>query len=592
MAQQTRIGPNEVRLALRSCRGAFAGLAAFSAGINLLMLTGSLYMLQVYDRVLTGRSVETLVVISLVALAAFGLQGVLEAVRSRMLARVGAIVDDELSGPVRRALTLLALRGGAAGAALEPQRDLDALRGFLSGPGPTAILDLPFMPIFLMGCFLLHPWLGWLALAGMGVILILTLLIEWRSRRPSRAYGAAAVDRAALAEAGRRNAEALAALGMRDAFARRYAEANARQVAGGLALADAAGGLGAAAKTFRFLLQSVVLGLGAYLAIWGQISAGAMIAASIMTARALAPLEIAVSNWKGFLAARQGARRLSETLPGLVPARREVDLPAPRMSLLARDLFVAPPGRGEAVVGGLALDLKAGDGLGIIGPSGSGKSSLARALVGVWPAQRGDVRLDGAPLPFWEPERLGAHLGYLPQTVELFDGTVAENIARLDPAAPSEAVLAAAGAAGAHAMILGLPDGYDTRVGEGGTALSGGQRQRIGLARALYGEPFLVVLDEPNANLDAEGEEALAAAIRSVRDRGGIAVLVTHRPAGLACVDQVAVMAAGRIHALGPRDEMLAAMTRRQGVPPLRPVPAAAPAPAAAGPVPLVLAGP
>jgi ATP-binding cassette subfamily C protein PrsD len=316
------------------------------------------------------------------------------------------------------------------------------------------------------------------------------------------------------------------------------------------------------------VLQSAVLGLGAYLAMHNEISGGAMIAASIMTSRALAPIEIAVAHWKGFVAARQGLKRLRQVLdsPAFVEAER-TSLPAPCRELIADGLIVAAPGKQAPILQGASLALKAGQGLGIIGPSASGKSTLVRALVGVWRPLKGEVRVDGAALGQWEPSDLGRHVGYLPQDIELFEGTVAQNIARFDPDAKDEAIVAAAQAAGAHELILRLEQGYDTRIGEAGSSLSGGQRQRIGLARALYGKPFLVVLDEPNSNLDHDGDEALTQAIRSVRERGGIVIVVTHRQTAIAGVDHVAIMTEGRIQAIGPKEEILQKVLKQGGLP-------------------------
>jgi ATP-binding cassette subfamily C protein len=370
-------------------------------------------------------------------------------------------------------------------------------------------------------------------------------------------------ERQGLAETSRRNAEAVRALGMHGFLSDRFATANERHVQDALRASDAAAGIGAFAKIFRMTLQSGALGLGAYLVIRNEMSPGAMIAASILLSRALAPIEIAVANWRGFVAARQGYARL-QTILALVPKQAERHtLPAPHRTLTAQDLFVGPPGSPSPVVQAATFQLKAGQGLGLIGPSASGKSTLARGIVGVWASLRGEVRLDGATLDQWEPDSLGEHVGYLPQDVELFAGTIAENIARFRPNAPPEAVIAAAETAGAHEMILQLPDGYNTQIGEGGMALSGGQRQRIALARALYGEPFLVVLDEPNSSLDGAGDEALNRAILSVRQRGGIVVVITHRPAALGNVDLVAIMEGGRIRQFGARDEVLQAVMKR-----------------------------
>jgi ATP-binding cassette subfamily C protein len=547
----------------------------FSAVINILMLTGSIYMLQIYDRVLASRSLSTLVGISLIVLAAYLLQGALDALRSKMLARIGARFDELLSARIFELVTILPLKGPRSVSGLQPMRDLDQIRGFLSGLGPTALFDMPFMPIFFIGCFLIHPWLGVLALFGGVVIVGFTLLTEGRSRGPIKDMTQSGNERHAVAETSRRNAEAVRALGMRHVLSDRFAEANTRHVQDALRASDAAAGIGASAKVFRMILQSAGLGFGAYLVIQGELTGGAMIATSILMSRALAPIEIAVANWKGFISARQSYNRLQQTLSLIGPVRPDrLALPAPRSTLTVQDLIVGAPGSNQPIVAGVSLQLQAGQGLGLIGPSASGKSTMARALVGVWPALRGEVRLDGATLEQWEPDDLGRHIGYLPQDVELFEGTVAENIARFRPGASAESVIAAARAAGAHDMILQLPNGYDTRIGESGAVLSGGQRQRVALARALYDDPFLVVLDEPNASLDGAGDDALNQAILGVRQRGGIVVVITHRPAALGNVDVVGIMEAGRIKSIGPRDEVLKTVMRR---------PVAAPAAAPAG---------
>lgn len=554
--------------ALHACRSPLLVVALFSGVINVLMLSGSFYMLQVYDRVLSSRSVATLIGLSLLLLCAYCLQGFLDAVRLRLLVRIAASFDEQVSPAAFAAAQRLPLLGLRADLALQPIRDLDQIRGFLSSLGPTALFDMPWMPLFFACCFLLHPWLGWLAVAGGIVILVLALLTEYRSRETTKRQMASGAARLAIAEMSRRNAEALTAMGIAPSFQRKWRTANLRHIGDWLAGSDAAGGIGAFAKIFRMLVQSAMLGLGAYLAIRGEISGGAMIAASIMMSRALAPVEIAVAHWKGFVAARQGLARLQRVLdsPALLPRERLV-LPAPRQALAAVNLIVAAPGREAPILQGVSLRLEAGQGLGVIGPSASGKSTLVRALVGVWRPLKGEVRLDGAALEQWEPGDLGRHLGYLPQDIELFDGTIAENIGRFDPDATDKAIIAAAMAAGAHELIVRLENGYETRVGEGGAALSGGQRQRVGLARALYGEPFLVVLDEPNSNLDHDGDEALTAAVRGIRARGGIVIIVTHRQTAIAGVDQIAIMAEGRIQAIGPKEEILQKVLRQGGLP-------------------------
>jgi ATP-binding cassette subfamily C protein PrsD len=556
-----------VAAALASCRGSFTVVGLFSGVINLLMLSGSLYMLQVYDRVLSSRSLQTLIGLSLLLLAAYALQGFLDGLRVRLLARIGARFDEQVSPAAFAAAQKLPLLGFKAEQALQPVRDLDQVRGFLASLGPTALLDMPWLPLFLAGAFILHPWLGWLVVAGGLVIVLLTFLTELKSREASKAQLMSAGARQAIAEASRRNAEALTAMGMGPSFQRKWRELNQRHVRDWLSASDATSGIGAFAKVFRMVLQSAVLGLGAYLAMKGEISGGAMIAASIMTSRALAPIEIAVAHWKGFVAARQGLKRLRQVLdsPAFADAQRTA-LPPPRRELTADSLIVAAPGKQAPILHGVSLALKAGQGLGIIGPSASGKSTLVRALVGVWRPLKGEVRLDGAALGHWEPSELGRHIGYLPQDIELFEGTVAQNIARFDPDAKDEAIVSAAQAAGAHELILRLEQGYDTRIGEAGMSLSGGQRQRIGLARALYGEPFLTVLDEPNSNLDHDGDEALTQAIRKVRERGGIVIVVTHRQTAIAGVDHVAMMAEGRIQAFGPKEEILQKVLRQGGL--------------------------
>jgi ATP-binding cassette subfamily C protein PrsD len=565
---------SEVRDALKACRSAVGGVAVFSGIINFLMLTGSIYMLQIYDRVLSSRSISTLVGISLIVLAAYILQGSLDTIRSKMLARVGARFDELLSPRIFDLVTTLPLKGAKQSDSMQPIRDLDQIRGFLSGMGPTALFDMPFMPIFFACCFMIHPWQGWLAVCGGVVIIGLTLLTEAKSRGPIGDLNRSIGERHVIADTSRRNAEAVRALGMRGFLARRFAAVNTKHVADGLRASNAASGIGVAAKVFRMVLQSSALGLGAYLVIHGEMSGGSMIAASILMSRALAPIEVAVANWKGFISARQGYRRLEHIL-SVIPAQDpRLSLPAPTSTLMLQDIYVGPPGAQLPIVQGVSFQMQAGQGLGLIGPSASGKSTLARALVGVWPALRGEVRLDGATLDQWEPDALGRHIGYLPQDVELFDGTVAENIARFQPDASPEAVIAAAKTAGAHEMILQLSEGYDSRIGEGGAVLSGGQRQRVALARALYGDPFLVVLDEPNASLDGAGDEALNQAILSVRKRGGVVIVITHRPAALSQVDLVAIMDSGRLKNIGPRDEVLQSVMKRN----IAPAPVQAPA--------------
>jgi ATP-binding cassette, subfamily C, type I secretion system permease/ATPase len=553
----------EVQDALKTCFPSFAGVAVFSAVVNVLALTGSIYMLQVYDRVLSSRSIATLIGLSLITLAAFALSGGLDMLRGRMLARIGARFDELLSHRVFDLVATMPLKGARQAESMQPIRDLDTIRGFLSSLGPTALFDMPFMPIFLIGCFMIHPGIGVLSVVGGVVIIILTLYTDAKSKGPSFEVTKSGAERHAMAETSRRNAETIRANGMLGFLAKRYDEVHVRHVNDGLVASESSAGISAFAKVFRMVLQSAILGLGAYYVIQGQMSGGLMIAGSILMSRALAPIEIAVAHWKGFTASRQAYRRLAQIMT-IVPAQgQRMPLPAPKAALSVEDVYIGAPGASLPIVQAATLQLQAGQGLGLIGPSASGKSTLARALVGVWPTLRGEIRLDGAALDQWEPDPLGRHVGYLPQDVELFDGTVAENIARFHAQADPTAIIAAAKQAGVNDLILRLPQGYETRIGEGGMALSAGQRQRVALARALYGDPFLVVLDEPNSNLDHEGEEALAKAILGVRTRGGIVIVVSHRASALASVDLILVMREGKTQALGPRDEVIAKITRR-----------------------------
>lgn len=542
--------------ALSSCRRAFLAVALFSAAVNVLMLAGSLYMLQVYDRVLPSRSVPTLVALTIAIAVIYAVQGLFDALRQRILGRIGVALDQALSGEVARAILRNAALGGNEGGTMLA-RDLDAVRTFLSGLGPMALFDLPWIPLYVAACFLLHPVLGIILVGGASLLVALTLLTEVGTRRRVEEAGRAGAARSALLEQARRNGEVVAALGLTRRLVDRLDIHGDAAVAAQQRAADISGGLGAVSKVLRFMLQSGMLGAGAWLVIEGQASSGVMIASSVIASRALAPVELAISSWRPFLAARQAWQRLRHALGAPRPVALPVAPERARHRLTLDQMTVAAPGATTAILSQISFAVEAGQVLGVIGPSASGKSSLARVLVGVWPAARGELRLDGATLDQWPEDDRGAMLGYLPQDVELFDGTVAETIARFDPAATEEAVRAAARAAGAYDMILRLPQGFATRIGESGGILSGGQRQRLALARALYGDPFLVVLDEPNASLDAEGEAALVGAIRDVKGRGGICVVIAHRAAALATADLVLVLAEGRMQAFGPRDEVL-----------------------------------
>lgn len=538
------------------------------------MLTGAMFMLEVYDRVLPSRSMPTLVGLLILVAGLYAALGVLDAIRGRVLARIGGALDETLSGRVYDTLVRLPLRVGSRSEGNQPLRDLDAIRSYLGSLGPVALFDLPWIPLYLAVCFAFHPLIGYTALGGTVVLIALTVLTEALMRAPSKAATEAAVARNNLAEASRRNAEALTAMGMLARMAERWNEANRQYMGNQRRTSDIGGGLGSLSKVLRMMLQSGVLAVGAYLVIIQQASAGIIIAGSILAARALAPVDLTIAHWKGFVTARQSWQRLSKLLAALPAQPPPMLLQKPAQRLVVENVSAAPPGVQRIVVQDIGFRLEAGQGLGVIGPSGSGKSSLARLLVGVWQPLRGKVRLDGASLDQWSSDTLGAHIGYLPQDVELLSGTVAENIARFEPDADPKAVLAAAQAVGVHDMIVALPDGYGTAVGEHGLALSAGQAQRVALARAVYRNPFLVVLDEPNAHLDAEGDEALTRAILGVRERKGIVVVVAHRPSAIAGVDQLLVMNKGRVQAFGPKDEVLSKVLQKPAVPrPLKVVP-------------------
>jgi ATP-binding cassette subfamily C protein len=549
--------------ALAACRGAFYGTALISGMSNILMLTGAMFMLEIYDRVLPSRSMPTLVGLLVLAATLFTALGVLDAIRGRILVRVGGSLDEALSGRVYDTLMRLPLRVGGRSDGTQPLRDLDAVRSYLSGLGPVALFDLPWIPLYLAICFAFHPLIGLTALAGAIILIALTLLTEILMRAPTRAATEAAVVRSGLAEASRRNAEALVAMGMAGRIAARWNEANRRYMRSQQEASDLGGGLGASSKVLRMMLQSGVLAVGAYLVINQEASAGIIIAGSILSARALAPVDLAIANWKGFVAARQSWHRLNRLLMASPARSAPMELQAPARRLTVESVSGAPPGVTKIVVQDVTFDLEAGQGLGVIGPSGSGKSSLVRLLVGVWQPVRGNVRLDGAALDQWSPDALGRHIGYLPQDVELMAGTVAENIARFESEPDTAAVIAAAKTVGVHDLIVRLSAGYDTPIGEQGSALSAGQAQRVALARAFYRDPFLVVLDEPNSNLDSEGEEALTRAILSVRERKGIVVVVAHRPSAIAGVDRLLMMNMGRVQAIGPKDEVLSKVLQR-----------------------------
>lgn len=538
-------------------RGLVLFLAFLSAIISILALTGSFYMLQVYDRALVSGSVPTLVAISLLAIGLYLFQGLFDILRSQILVRIGARLDRRLAPVAHQVAIDMPRLGYSTAEALERGRDVDTVRGFFASQGPAAIFDLPWMPLFLVFVYVLHPTLGALTLAGAVVLTLIAILAELRTRKWSQATVAATIQRNAIADSNARNAEVLKAMGFADRAIGRFSAANETHLEIQTRTSDISGTYGAVSRVLRMLLQSAVLGMAAYLTMLGELSAGAIIAATIAASRAMAPIDLAIGNWKQIVAARAAWKRVTETLEVLDRQPSPMRLPPPVRSLKVEGITVAAPGNGRVLLSDVSFEATAGQVIGVIGPSGGGKSTLARALTGVWPVLRGAVRMDDAELSQWSDADRGLSVGYLPQDVALLDATVEENIARLDPEANPALVVEAARAAAVHEMIVRLPDGYRTHLGPMGTALSGGQRQRLGLARALYGNPFVVVLDEPNANLDPEGEAALTAAIEGVRQRGGIVVVIAHRPSVLQSCDLVAVIQRGRLQAFGPRDQIM-----------------------------------
>ena len=532
-----------------------SALATLSVVANLLTLTGSVFMLQVYDRVLTSRSIPTLLSLTLLAAVMYGFFIAIESLRLRIAIRFSRVVVDRLSKPLFEAYLRGGLRPNATSA--DPLRDLDTVQGFIGSAGPFVLLDLPWVPIYLALIFALHPLLGWVAIAGAGTITALLVVSEMQSRGSSRRINNELLERVALGESARSNAESVIAMGMMQQISERWLAAAGRLVGSQQQTADRLAFFTSASRGFRYFLQSGVLAAGAFLAIHGDMTAGLMIAASIITARALAPIEQAVAYWRGFVGARQALRRIDDTLDAATTRFVVTDLPLPHRDLVVTSMATAPVREHRPLASGVTFSLQAGDGLGIVGLSGSGKSSLARAIVGVWPTLSGQIRLDGSELSHYDPERLGASTGYLPQSVELFEGTVAENISRFQPGAATGQLLRAAQQSQVHGLIASLPQGYDTQVGRHGSILSAGQRQRIGLARALYGDPFLIVLDEPNSNLDGEGDKALTDAITGAMARGAIVVVVAHRPSAISALNKLLLMENGRQVVFGDKDDVM-----------------------------------
>ena len=556
--------PNDlVGQVVRSVRGALFGIAIFSFFINILMLTGPLFMLQIYDRVLTSGSIPTLLALTLLVVILYGFLGVLEFIRQRILVRIGHRFDEDLGPIAFRTYTEMPLMTGPRGEVIQPIRDIDQVRQFFASPAIVSLFDMPWMPVYIAVILLFHWVLGTVAIAGGVILFAIALMTDLMTRKSLGQAGQLQGKRSTYSESARRNAEVLRGMGMVGAVGRIWQGISAQYTSAHALASDRTGGFAVATKVFRLFLQSFILAVGAFLAVEQVITPGTMIAASIIMTRALQPVEQAVTNWRSLVQSRQAYARLKKLLAGAVEPER-MALEAPKHSLSVEQVTVVPPGSQTPTMSGANFFVEAGSALGVIGPSGGGKSTLARAIVGVWPVVRGSVRIDGAPRDQWTDEAIGRHIGYLPQDVELFEGSVADNISRFDPERTSEAVIAAARLAGLHELVLRLPEGYDTQVGERAAVLSAGQRQRLALARALYGDPFLLVLDEPNSNLDGDGEAALTHAIRSVKARGGIVIIIAHRAGAIVAVDRLVVIDEGRQVNIGPRDEILAQIMKQR----------------------------
>lgn len=556
---------NRIQEVVRSCKGSFFAVGFFSLFVNLLMLVPSFYMLQVYGRVVTSGSVPTLIALTIIMTILMFTMGLLEWTRSRIMVRISANMDEQLSPDVYEASFDRALASGGMDATAQPLSDLNGLRQFMTGNGLFAFFDVPWLPVYIGVMFLFHPWFGWVAVASAIFLLILAIFNERLTAKTLAQANGENQAASLYTTKNLRNAEVIESMGMLKTLMMRWKQRQERVIALQSMASDKAGIFTSMSKTFRQLIQSLILGLGAYLAIKQEINPALMIAGSILLGRALAPIDLMIGSWKGFVAARGQYGRLTKVLTEqqLMPER--MTLPPPTGQISTEQLVVTAPGQKQPILKGLTFAVPAGTVVGIIGPSASGKSTLARAMLGVWKPQHGTVRLDGADISQWDKNDLGPHVGYLPQDIELFEGTISENIARFGEI-DSDKVILASRQAGVHDMILQLPEGYDTIIGSTGINLSGGQRQRIGLARALYGQPRLIVLDEPNSNLDEVGERALARAIAALKATGSTIFIITHRTSILSQVDMLLVLREGTLTQFGPTKTVMAELNAQTAV--------------------------
>ena len=559
----SRSHENNLQAALKACKGSFLSVGFFSLFVNALMLAPTFYMIQVSGRVVPSSSTSTLIMLTLILTVMMLTLGSLEWVRSRIMVRISNRLDVLLSRDVYRASFKKALSSGGMDASAQSLNDLTSLRQFLTGNGLFAFFDAPWLPIYTAVMFLFHPWFGWMTVGSAIVLVVLAFLNQRYTGKALSEANQQSVTANLQTTKNLRNAEVIESMGMLDTLMARWAVRQRRVLVLQSQASDNGGIITSISKTFRNWAQSIMLALGAYLVITHEVNPGLMMAGSLLLGRALAPIDQMIGSWKGFVAARVQYGRLNDTLEKLHAEPQRMALPDPEGHIQVENLVVAPPGAKAAVIRNISFVTPAGSIVGIVGPSAAGKSTLARALLGIWPPQHGTVRLDGADIAAWDKQKLGPHLGYLPQDIELFEGTISDNVARFAKVDPEKVVLAAR-IAGVHEMILQLPDGYDTVIGSEGINLSGGQRQRIGLARAIYGSPRLIVLDEPNSNLDDVGEKALAVALQKIKETGATVFIISHRPSILSRLDRVMVMAGGTITMYGARDQVIAELAQQQ----------------------------
>lgn len=559
----SRSHENNLQAALKLCKSSFLSVGFFSLFVNALMLVPTFYMIQISGRVVPTASIPTLIMLTLILTILMITLGSLEWVRSRIMVRISNRLDVLLSRDVYRASFKKALNSGGMDASAQSLNDLTSLRQFLTGNGLFAFFDAPWLPIYTAVMFLFHPWFGWMTVACAIILVTLAFLNHRYTGKAIAEANQQSVVANLQTTKNLRNAEVIESMGMLDTLMARWASRQRRVLVLQSSASDKGGIISSISRIFRMWAQSIMLALGAYLVIMHEISPGLLMAGSLLLGRALAPIDQMIGSWKGFVGARVQYQRLNQTMEELNSEPQRMALPDPQGDIQVENLVVSPPGAKSAVIRNISFLTPAGSIVGIVGPSGAGKSTLARALLGIWTPKNGVVRLDGADISSWDKERLGPHLGYLPQDIELFEGTISDNIARFGKVDPDKVVLAAR-MAGVHELILQQPDGYDTVIGSEGINLSGGQRQRVGLARALYGSPRLIVLDEPNSNLDDVGERALSVALEKVKETGATVFIISHRPSILSRLDRIMVLSNGTISLYGAREQVIAELAQQQ----------------------------